>query len=318
VVEGPVSYGPEGLYDYLDGGAERYLGLGFEKLVHVRYQLGEDPLACVTLDLYEMGGTAGAFGIYRSVRRPTRAATVVRRGHSLGTAGGGASTSTARPMTERARGRARQLHRASLRPGAPGERAAAFLEPLPAEGLVPQSERWFAADLLGHAFLPGGVTASYRIDGREARLYYSELDSDQAAAQALARLRDEWARRTPVDDLHRPARRLPLLRTKARIRQLWRPGVSSPVCAATHDLPDTQRRAYRARRRPRRAEFSRDQLARAVLLRSRSVVISLSLAVHWRSSEGGAPALIVRLLDRSTPGPYRQPGFTFRRIAPRW
>jgi hypothetical protein len=90
---------------------------------------------------------------------------------------------------------------------APGVDALpAFLEPLPAEGMVPQSERWFAADLLGHAFLPGGVTATYRLDGREARLFYSELGSGQAAARALAMLRDEWVRRTTVTELLSPGR----------------------------------------------------------------------------------------------------------------
>ncbi len=212
VVEGPVSYGPDRLYDYLDGGAERYLGYGFRELVHVRYQLGEDPLACVTLDLFDMGGAAGAFGLFRSALPPEATPEPwCAEGYSAATVAaawqGGlyvhGEADDARPellatliaITE---------HVCGL---APGEAVLpAFLAPLPAEGLVPQSERWVAADLFGHAFLPGGVTAAYRLDGHEARLFYSDLGGEEAAAQALARLRDEWAQRTLIEAVPSPGR----------------------------------------------------------------------------------------------------------------
>lgn len=212
VVEGPVSYGPDRLYDYLDGGAERYLGYGFRELVHARYQRGEDPLACVTLDLFDMGGTAGAFGIFRSTLPPDAAprpwCTEGYRSGTVAAAWRGSLYVHGEADDERPELLAAlSAFIEEVCDRAPGEDALpAFLEPLPAEGLVPQSERWFAADLLGHAFLPGGVTASYRIDGRDARLYYSEFGSEETAAQALARLREEWARRTPVDDLPAPDR----------------------------------------------------------------------------------------------------------------
>jgi hypothetical protein len=212
VVEGPVSYGPDTLYDYLDGGAERYLGYGFRELVHVRYQLGEDPLACVTLDLFDMGGAPGAFGLFRSALPPDATPEPwCTEGHSSGTVAAAwrgslyvhGEADDARPellatlaaFTEHVCGRA------------PGEAVLpAFLEPLPAEGLLPQSERWVAADLLGHAFLPGGVTASYRLEGCNARLFYSDLGGEGEAAQALVRLRDDWAQRTAVDELSSPGR----------------------------------------------------------------------------------------------------------------
>jgi len=212
VVEGPVSYGPDRLYDYLDGGAERYLGYGFRELVHLRIQLGEDPLACVTLDLFDMGGSSGAFGIFRSALPPDAAPRPwCTEGYRSGTVA--AAWRASLYLHGEADDERPELVAAlsgfmeHVCDRAPGEAALpAFLEPLPAEDLVPQSERWVAADLLGQAFLPGGVTASYRIDGSDARLYYSELGSEEAAAQALARLRDEWARRTPVDDLPSPGR----------------------------------------------------------------------------------------------------------------
>ena len=212
VVEGPVRYGPDRLYDYLDGGAERYLGYGFRELVHVRYQLGEDPLACVTLDLFDMGGAPGAFGLFRSALPPDAAAEPwCAEGYTAATVAaawqGGlyvhGEADDARPellatliaITE---------HVCGL---APGEAVLpAFLAPLPAEGLLPGSERWVAMDLLGHAFLPGGVTAAYRLDGHEARLFYSDLGRDETAGQALEKLRAHWAERATVEELPSPGR----------------------------------------------------------------------------------------------------------------
>jgi len=212
VVEGPVAYGPDRLYDYLDGGAERYLGYGFRELVHVRCQRGEDPLACVTLDLFDMGGAAGAFGLFRSALPPD--ATPERwctEGYSAANVAA-AWQGGLYVHGEADDGRPELLATLSAFVGevcgrAPGEAVLpGFLAPLPAEGLVPQSERWVAADLFGHAFLPGGVTAAYRLDGHEARLFYSDLGSEVAAGQALAKLRAHWAERATVAELPSPGR----------------------------------------------------------------------------------------------------------------
>lgn len=212
VVEGPVSYGPDRLYDYLDGGAERYLGYGFRELAHVRYQLGEDPLSCVTLDLFDMGGAPGAFGLFRSALPPDATPEPwCAEGYSAATVAaawqGGlyvhGEADDARP--ELLATLSAFLGEACGR--APGEAVLpAFLALLPAAGLVPQSERWVAADLFGHVFLPGGVTANYRIDGRDVQLFYSDLGSDKAADEALAKLRAHWAERATVAELPSPGR----------------------------------------------------------------------------------------------------------------
>ena len=212
VVEGPVRYGPDRLYDYLDGGAERYLGYGFRELVHVRCQRGEDPHACVTLDLFDMGGAAGAFGLFRSALPPdATAGPWCTEGYSSGTVAA-AWRGSLYLHGEADDGRPELLATLSALIGevcsrAPGEAVLpAFLEPLPPDGRVPQSERLVAANLLGHAFLPGGVTAAYRLDGHEARLFYSDLGSDGAAEQALEKLRAHWAERATVAELPSPGR----------------------------------------------------------------------------------------------------------------
>jgi hypothetical protein len=200
VAEGPTGYVPDDLYEYLDGGAERYITHGFRRLVHVRYQLGDDLLAGVTLDVFDMGGDLGAFGIYRSGLPPEpglrawgteghRTATVAAAWKGSIFVHGVADDDRAEliEMLERLV--------AGICNAVPGEASfPAILGALPPEGLVPRSERHVAADLLGHAFLPGGVLATYALEGGEGQLYFSDLGGEAAVAGALARLRAHHAR----------------------------------------------------------------------------------------------------------------------------
>ena len=192
---GPDEYLPDNLYEYIDGAAPRYLTYGFRKLVHVRYELGADPLSSVRLDIFDMGSSLGAFGLYRSLM-PARA---VRQewgveGHRSGT--------VAAAWKDRiyVQGEADDDRTAlisvldSLMTWVCGEVAGdtslpTILASLPSEGLVPQSERYLAADLLGHTFLPGGVRATYDIEGQAAELFFSDLRSEEAATEAMASLR---------------------------------------------------------------------------------------------------------------------------------
>jgi hypothetical protein len=177
------------------GAAPRYLTYGFRKLVHVRYELGGDPLSSVTLDIFDMGSKLGAFGLYRSLMP---GGAVVQNwgaeGHRSGTVAaawkdgiyvqGEADDDRAVLISVLDR------FMASVCREVAGDTALpAILASLPSEGRVPLSERYAAADLLGHTFLPGGVAATYTIDGQEADLFFSDLEGEAAAADALDRLR---------------------------------------------------------------------------------------------------------------------------------
>ena len=179
LTEGPSSFVPDGLWEYLNGGAPRYQAYGFERLVHSRYQLGDDPLASVIADVYDMGSELGAFGIYRSIR-PSDA--VVRtwgaEGYRSGTVAAAwkgtvfvhAAADDERPeLTE-----TMELLVSQICDGvAGGISPPTILPPLPQEGLVPRSERYVASDLLGHAALGGGVVATYEVDGHRGDLFFS-------------------------------------------------------------------------------------------------------------------------------------------------
>jgi len=206
VADGPLPFTPDDLWEYLNGGAPRYEAYGFKRLVHVRYQLGDDPLASITADVYDMGSELGAFGIYRSIR-PTDA--VVRtwgaEGYRSGTVAAAwkgevfvhASSDDERPeLVERME----MLVSRVCDEADGGVLPPIILDPLPPQGLVPYSERYVASNLLGHAAFGEGVVATYEIDGLRGELFFSELESEDVARQAVESYRQEKERWAEVAD----------------------------------------------------------------------------------------------------------------------
>ena len=204
VAEGPAAYVPDTLYEYLDGGAPRYVEYGFRRLLHVRYESADDARAGVTLDLFDMGEALAAFGIYRSGvgegDMPKEWCAEGYRSRSVGAAWKDRIFVHVLADDE-APQRVEMLERLLGRvcDGIAGDRSLPpILDPLPEEGRVLRSERYVPADLLGHAFLPGGVLAVYEIDGRRARMFLSDLQSAAAAREALAKLRAHYATRGEI------------------------------------------------------------------------------------------------------------------------
>ena len=209
IAEGPSPFTPDTLWEYLNGGAPRYQAYGFERMVHSRYQLGDDPLSSVIADIYDMGSELGAFGIYRSIR-PSEA--VVRtwgaEGYRSGTVAAAwkgvffvhASADDERPeLIEKM-----EMFVSRVCDEADGGvLPPTILDPLPPQDLSPYSERYVASDLLGHAALGGGVVATYEIDGGRGELFFSELENDAVAQQVLESYRREkerWAEITELPD----------------------------------------------------------------------------------------------------------------------
>ena len=211
VSDGPTVYDAESLFEYLDGGAPLYLTYGFQSLTQTRYQLGEDPFASVTLDVYDMGSELGAFGIYRSIVPPgaeirnwgaegSRSGTVAAAWKGSFFVHGEADDD--RPELVEGLEHLMDVAVTSIE----GSTALpSVLDVFPRDGLNAGSERYFAADLLGHAFLSGGFTASYEVDGGQVELFFSRLGGVAEAEQALERLRaheEEWGEvEAEVDNL---------------------------------------------------------------------------------------------------------------------
>lgn len=58
----PRYFGPDNLYDLINGGAEVYTEMGLERMVTCDYRSPEHPNITVTVEIYDMGSPLGAFG----------------------------------------------------------------------------------------------------------------------------------------------------------------------------------------------------------------------------------------------------------------
>lgn len=68
----PARYAPQSLSAYIDGGAELYLSYNFKGALAVKYKgAGEDEIA---VDIFEMGSSADAFGVFAHSRESVDAA----------------------------------------------------------------------------------------------------------------------------------------------------------------------------------------------------------------------------------------------------
>lgn len=204
VVEGPKGYAPSTLFEILDGGAPLYLDYGFVAMARVRFGLDDAPGSLVTVDVFDMGTPLGAFGVFRSIRpeaAPDRAwgAEGYRDGRVAAAWKGRIYVHAEADADSQPLAAAMEAEVAHLVDAVHGTTVLPrMLDRLPRGGLVQGTERWVARDLLGHAFLPDGLVATYELGGDRATLFLSELDSASAAAVAARRLRAHLTRRGAV------------------------------------------------------------------------------------------------------------------------
>ncbi len=197
--EKPRSFFPDTLYEYIDGAAESYIGYDFEELAVAEFsQAGTT--ASLTLEIYDMGDTLDAFGIYSAERFPdNKAVDIGTHGYIEGevlnfVAGpnyvkllcfnGGESTASILEVFAR---------KVAAAAGAKGAIPAPF-SVFPKDGLVPNSEKYIRRNVMGFDFLSDGYLVSYKADGAEFEGFVIEPDKAQDPAALLKRLLDFFTR----------------------------------------------------------------------------------------------------------------------------
>lgn len=73
-------YGPDNLFDYMDGAAELYLSYGFKSMRLCRYKKGEE--SRIVVEIYEMSSSEDAYGVFSLEREDEEAG--VGQGSELG------------------------------------------------------------------------------------------------------------------------------------------------------------------------------------------------------------------------------------------
>lgn len=184
-------YGPDDLWEYINGQAETFLRYDFIEVAGRHYATG-DGLE-VKVDIYRHGSPLAAWGVYTQFRSPDAAFL------DIGVEGFGDEYSLlfwkgpyyvrlqAWEEGERSREAMRRLggfvaDAIDYDGGEPGETAA-----FPTDGLVERSRTYVTEGALGSGKLPEAFIGDYRRGGAEGRLYLFPLEHEEDAGMLL-----EW------------------------------------------------------------------------------------------------------------------------------
>jgi len=198
-------YGPENLYEYMDGAADIFVLYGVRQLLHVDMRAKSIDMS---VDVFDMGSPDAAFGMYAAERSPDfRFIAVGAEGYQYGGMlnflqdryyvkllgfGVGADTlldSFARELSARI----------GANPALPP-----MLAKFPAENRKPHSEQYMPSDPLGHPFLGPAYAVAYESGDQESKLLVTLAHDDADAQQRLQQLRQHFAKTgqcAPADDL---------------------------------------------------------------------------------------------------------------------
>jgi len=205
VAEPPQKYGPETLFEYIDGAAENFISYNFVELALGQYR-GADGKAELTVEIYDMGASDNAFGIYGSERYPeSRFLPIGVQGYiEDGVLNFYAGRFYVKLMAYEAGDKtdaALKDFAAGIVKGIPVP--GAF--PLPVRAFAPagrveNSEKFILRDFLGLAFLSRGFVASYRGQGGgEFDAFIIDAPLPAEAAKTFAALIGHFSKSTAAE-----------------------------------------------------------------------------------------------------------------------
>lgn len=183
------AFGPDNLWEFIDGAAETYVSYGFQNALSTRYRgAGAD----VGLEVYEMADSLHAFGIFAQERPPAPSAVTAGdegyvNGNVLVFRKGACYVKLTAATADRQSVSAMAALAAEVakRIGA-GEPLPAELAAFPRQTLVPHSVKFVPKDVLGQRSLANGFEASYQDGGATSRLVVIPFASVKEAADAFA------------------------------------------------------------------------------------------------------------------------------------
>jgi hypothetical protein len=185
------------LYEYSDGAADVYLDYGLVAMLHQEYKTSSSD---ITLDIYNMGAPANAFGIYAAESAPDY--------HFLPIGAEGYGTNeilnffqdefyvklSAFSDKEKTGSVLERFARAVSRRIGPAGRMPEFLLLFPAQKLVSHSAKFVKKSPLGHDFLAPAIMASYAFGEKQTSLIISKAPDAKGAAEKVGQLRDYFGR----------------------------------------------------------------------------------------------------------------------------
>lgn len=180
-------YTEKDLYKYINGEAELYYPYGFKTLATAVYARADNPELGIVADIYEMGSSIDAFGIYSRYRDPDEESVPIgtegfvnesqllfaKNRYYVRLSPSGTVTMEKSIFLTCAQSIAKNI------PDDPSLRKVLDVIRIPE--IVPKTETYIAQGILGYAFFKKGLVADARLDGNTIRIFLVFEDSSQSS-----------------------------------------------------------------------------------------------------------------------------------------
>jgi len=184
------TFGPENLYQHIDGEAELFMPYGFEALAFSLYVMEKDPNTALAVDIYRMRSPLDAYGIYSNYRNPdAEDINVGAEGFTGDTqlmfyqdryfveiTASGTGTPDRKAFAACARSIAGKLPGPAAKPKE--------IELLNDPQVAARTEKYIAESVLGYAFFKKGLTAEASLKGKKVKAFVVLNDSPETARLA--------------------------------------------------------------------------------------------------------------------------------------
>ncbi|MBN1894165.1 hypothetical protein JW906_06705 [bacterium] len=195
----PRHFTVQNLYEYINGEAELYHAYGFRELATLTYFWKHPEDTFFTVNIYDMGDSLNAFGIYSNYRYP--GTPVEKIGVEALVSEFGIKFFKGPYFVDVACGDMSRKNRLAAKTVAiqladriaASDRLPSILSRLPSESQVPGTARYVRSGMLNQSFLKSGVEAKYSLPGGQARGFIAILDSPDEAQHALQTLKKVFA-----------------------------------------------------------------------------------------------------------------------------
>jgi hypothetical protein len=193
--ESALFYGPDNLYEYMDGAADIFVLYGVRQLLHADLRARS---AHISIDVFDMGSADSAFGMYAAERPPdSHFIAIGAEGYQyegmlnflqdryyvklLGFGDGAEAIldTIARALSARI----------GTNPALP-----ALLSKLPQDNRKPHSELYMPADPLGHPFLGPAYMVAYASGDQESKLFVTVARDETDAQQRFKELEQHFTK----------------------------------------------------------------------------------------------------------------------------
>ncbi len=188
------SFKADSLWEFIDGGADRYLAYGFEEVITTEY-VQQGTGFRVLIDIYRMKDPLNAFGIYTQERNPAyQFLRIGNEGYLTRTTLNFWTGSYYVKITSFDEKDALKREMTRLAGAVAAKVAPAGAEPLeagwfPRANQVPHTLVYIPRDVLAQSFFTSGFEMRYKAGDRQYRIVLIMLESPEAARGALARYR---------------------------------------------------------------------------------------------------------------------------------